>query len=48
VGGARDAALYGAFDLGPGYAFSAAGSLVFFLFCWRLFYLSEYRVAERL
>jgi len=48
VGGARDVILYGGISNIAGYALSSVLSVLLFLFTWRLFYLSEYRVAERL
>ena len=47
VGGARDIVLYGRIDHPGGYAWATLFStLVFFLF-WRLFFLSEQKVAEK-
>jgi len=48
VGGARDIILYGGMDSPVGYTVSSAAALAFFLFSWRLFFLSECKVAERL
>lgn len=48
VGGARDVILYGRIASPAGYAASSALALALFLFTWRLFYLSEHKVAERL
>lgn len=48
VGGVRDMMFYGAMD-SPGAFFLCAGlSLLVFLFCWRLFYISEQHVIERM
>lgn len=48
IGGARDIILYGRIDNPAGYALSCFAVLVVFLFSWRLFFLSEYKVAEKL
>ncbi len=48
VGGARDVILYGRIENPGGYAVSTALAVMLFLFTWRLFYLSEHKVAERL
>jgi len=48
VGGARDLMLYGSISSPLGYAVSCVLSCLFFLFTWRLFYLSENKVVERL
>ena len=48
VAGARDVIIHGRVsDPGP-YAFSCALSFVFFVVSWRVFFLSEYKVAEKL
>lgn len=48
VGGARDLILYGGMESPYGYMASAGMAAAFFLFSWRLFFLSEHKVAERL
>jgi homopolymeric O-antigen transport system permease protein len=48
VGGARDIILYGRIASPAGYAVSSGLTVVLFFFTWRLFYLSEHKVAERL
>jgi len=48
VGGARDLILYGEIVSPAGYTVSVLLSMMFFLFTWRLFFLSEHKVAERL
>jgi len=48
IGGARDIILNGRIDNAAGYALSCFAALVVFLFSWRLFFLSEYKVAEKL
>lgn len=48
VGGSRDIILFGSLGSLKGYMPSALFSLLFFLLSWRLFYLSENKVVERL
>ena len=47
VGGARDLALHGRIDHLPGYTGSVFLTVVIFLLSWRLFFLSEQKVAEK-
>jgi lipopolysaccharide transport system permease protein len=48
VGGARDVILYGTIGSPGGYAVSCFLSVLLFLLCWRWFFLSEFKVAEKL
>jgi lipopolysaccharide transport system permease protein len=48
VGGVRDAIAYGRIDHLDYFIWSGIGSLVFFLFAWRLFYISEEKVIEKM
>ncbi len=48
VGGARDLIIYGRIDYFDRYIFFAVISFIFFLFAWRLFYVSEDEVIERM
>jgi len=48
VGGVRDVIIYGTMDRWDLFAYAALFSLVFFLFSWRLFYVSEERVIEKM
>jgi homopolymeric O-antigen transport system permease protein len=47
VGGARDIVLHGRIDHPSGYAWAALFSMLVFLLSWRLFFLSEQKVAEK-
>jgi lipopolysaccharide transport system permease protein len=48
IGDARDAVLFGGIRHADRYAYACAFSLFVFLFAWRLFFLSEEHVMERL
>lgn len=48
IGGVRDLLFYGRMDMPYGFYISACLSVLIFLFCWRLFYISEQRVIEKL
>ena len=48
IGGARDILLYGRIENPFEYFLSSLFAIVIFLFSWRLFFLSEYKVAEKL
>ena len=48
VGGVRDILFYGRMNMPSGFYISAALSVLVFLFCWKLFYISEQRVIEKL
>ena len=48
IGGARDVILYGRIENYSGYFYSCLLATVIFMFSWRLFFLSENKVAERL
>lgn len=48
VGGVRDLLFYGHMNMPDGFMVFAFLSLLIFFFCWRLFYLSEQRVIERM
>jgi lipopolysaccharide transport system permease protein len=48
IGGARDIILYGRIENTTGYAYSCLLALVIFLLSWRLFFLSEHKVAEKI
>lgn len=48
VGGMRDAILFGYIENFDRYIYSAVGSLIVFLFAWRLFYVSEEKVIEKM
>lgn len=47
VGGTRDIVLYGRIDYFDGYLWATLFSIVLFLLSWRLFFLSEQKVAEK-
>jgi lipopolysaccharide transport system permease protein len=48
VGGVRDAIAYGRIDHLEYFIWSGVGSFVFFLLAWRLFYVSEEKVIEKM
>lgn len=48
IGGTRDIILFGRIDNLYGYIISTSFSIIIFLFSWRLFFLSESKVAEKL
>ncbi|MFZ4400860.1 MAG: ABC transporter permease [Bacteroidales bacterium] len=48
IGGTRDAIIYGRIDHIDRYLFSAAISFIFFLISWRLFYISEQKIIEKM
>jgi ABC-type polysaccharide/polyol phosphate export permease len=48
IGGARDIVLWGRIPNFDGYVLSCSTGLAIFLLSWRLFFLSEYKVAEKL
>lgn len=48
VGGARDVMLYGRIDDPRGYLISAVLAALVFLFSWRLFFIAEHKVAEKI
>jgi len=48
VGGMRDAILFGYIEHIDRYLLSAAGAMLVFLFAWRLFYVSEEKVIEKM
>ncbi len=48
IGGARDLILLGHMDSILGYAVSSVFALIIFLLSWRLFYISEHHVVERM
>lgn len=48
VGGVRDLLFYGKMSMPYGFIVFTVLSLLIFFFCWRLFYLSEQRVIERM
>lgn len=48
IGGVRDAIAYGAIDRLDCFLWSGLGSFLFFLFAWRLFYISEEKVIEKM
>jgi len=48
VGGVRDAIIYGKIDHFDLFLYSSAGSIVLFLISWRIFYVAEEKVIERM
>jgi len=48
VGGVRDLLFYGKMDTPGGFFICAGLSVLVFLFCWRLFYISEQHVIEKM
>lgn len=48
LGAPRDMLIYGTYDQWTGYVYSAAGSMVAFMFSWRLFFVAEDKVIEKL
>lgn len=48
IGGARDAILYGYIENFDRFLYSSAGALVVFLIAWRVFYVAEEKVIERI
>ena len=48
IGGARDAIIYGRIDNFDKFIYSSLIALVLFLFSWRLFYVSEEKVIEKM
>lgn len=48
IGEVRDAIVYGRIDHLDYFIWSSVGSFVFFLFAWRLFYVSEEKVIEKM
>jgi lipopolysaccharide transport system permease protein len=48
IGGTRDMIIYGRMDHFDIFMYCSVGSLLFFLFSWRVFYITEQRVIERM
>lgn len=48
IGGARDVILYGTMDHLDRFLYASGGALIVFLFVWRIFYIAEEKVIERM